>query len=222
MERSLTSRYFGLPWIGLALCCLLSTPVQAEILSIELQREGRQAERLSTIRHLDGQPGSILRIASEAGTDFEFTLDRVARKRSGIRVFSGLAEGGARLALVTSPDGSVQGSIRDGYSECRLYQKGNEIVWHFVEPSLGKRKEPPAFTFKRKRRQEGFSPRLRPSLQALPSRLALESVSYPVYQTGTATIKLLYYYDQNLQNAASVVQLVTEITNQAMIERQQR
>ena len=218
MDRSLAPRFFGLPWIGLALCCLLSTPLQAEILSIELQKEGRQAERLSTIRQLDGQPGSVLRIASEAGIDFEFTLDRVDRKRSGIRVFSGLAEGGARLALVTSPDGAVQGSIRDGYNQYRLYQKGGEIVWHYVEPSLSKRKEPPAFTFERTRRQEGLSPQLKPSRQALSSRLALESVSYPVYQTGTATIKLLYYYDQNLQNAASVAQLVTEIANQAMID----
>ena len=86
MGRSLASRFFGLPCIGLALCCLLSTPLRAEIFSMELQREGRQAERLSTIRQLDGPPGSVLRIASEAGTDFEFTLDRVLRRRSGIKV----------------------------------------------------------------------------------------------------------------------------------------
>ena len=121
MERSLTPRYFGLPWIGLALCCLLLTPVQAEILSIELQREGRQAERLSTIRQLDGQPGSILRIASEAGTDFEFTLDRVARndQASG---FSQGCRGRRPAALVTSPDGSVQARF-DVCSEYRYTKK---------------------------------------------------------------------------------------------------
>ena len=101
MDRSLASRYFALPWIGLVLSCLFSTPLSAEMFSMELQKEGRQAERLSTIRQLDGPPGSVLRIASEAGTDFEFTLDRVLRRRSGIKVFSGIAENGARLALVT-------------------------------------------------------------------------------------------------------------------------
>ena len=100
MDRSLASRYFALPWIGLVLSCLFSTPLSAEMFSMELQKEGRQAERLSTIRQLDGPPGSVLRIASEAGTDFEFTLDRVLRRRSGIKVFSGIAENGARLALV--------------------------------------------------------------------------------------------------------------------------
>ena len=138
MERSLTSRHFGLPWIGLALCCLLSTPLRAELFSMELQKVGRQPERLATIRQLDGPPGSVLRIASEAGTDFEFTLDRVLRRRSGIKVFSGIAENGARLALVTTPEGALEGSVRDGVNRYRLYEKNGEMVWQFVDQSLAR------------------------------------------------------------------------------------
>jgi len=218
MERSLTPRYFGMPWIGLALCCLLSTPLRAELFSMELQREGRQAERLSTIRQLDGPPGSVLRIASEAGTDFEFTLDRVLRRRSGIKVFSGIAENGARLALVTTPEGALEGSVRDGVNRYRLYEKNGEMVWQFVDQSLARPIESDSARRARASAEQLMKPTTLPRLQPRATRLAQESVSYPVYQTGTATIRLLYYYDQALSNGEAVAQLVTELSNQAMAD----
>ena len=218
MGRSLASRFFGLPCIGLALCCLLSTPLRAEIFSMELQREGRQAERLSTIRQLDGPPGSVLRIASEAGTDFEFTLDRVLRRRSGIKVFSGIAENGARLALVTTPEGALEGSVRDGVNRYRLYEKNGEMVWQFVDQSLARPVESDSARRARAPAEQLMKPTTLPRLQPRATRLAQESVSYPVYQTGTATIRLLYYYDQALSNGQAIVQLVTELSNQAMAD----
>ena len=218
MDRSLASRYFALPWIGLVLSCLFSTPLSAEMFSMELQKEGRQAERLSTIRQLDGPPGSVLRIASEAGTDFEFTLDRVLRRRSGIKVFSGIAENGARLALVTTPEGALEGSVRDGVNRYRLYEKNGEMVWQFVDQSLARPIESDSARRERAPAEQLMKPTTLPRLQPRATRLAQESVSYPIYQTGTATIRLLYYYDQSLSNGQAVVQLVTELSNQAMAD----
>ena len=50
--------------------------------------------------------------------------------------------------------------------------------------------------------------------------LSDETVHYPVFGSGTATLDLLFYHEAGMETPEAIADLVTEITNQAMLDSQ--
>ena len=50
--------------------------------------------------------------------------------------------------------------------------------------------------------------------------LSEETIHYPMFGSGTATLDLLFYHEAGMENPEAIVDLVTEITNQAMGDSQ--
>ena len=56
--------------------------------------------------------------------------------------------------------------------------------------------------------------------RTVKKNLSDETVHYPGFSSGTATLDLLFYYEIGMETPEAIADLVTEVTNQAMADSQ--
>lgn len=196
---------------------------RADTLSLEVTRGERMPERVVSLKQLQARAGDYLKIQSELGEEYRVKIDRVSRSNLGNKVIAGPTDTGARLTMVLSSLGGLQGTLREGSRTYQLAQEGDEIVWHEAEPYLARPADQGAIV---KRRSEvttwspqRFQARQLPQPQALMD-LSDEQVTYPVYSSGSATIDLLFYHESGMTTPTAIADFVIELTNQAMADSQ--
>ena len=107
-------------------------------LTLQLTQADRLPQRITSAKQLNARAGDRLSLRSEFGEDYEFRVEAATRSNHGNKVIRGLNEAGARLTMVVTSDGRLQGSLRDGGRVYRLVQEAGEIVWHFADPYLAR------------------------------------------------------------------------------------
>lgn len=205
-------------------CWLLwgsSQALASEALTLSISRDGNNVPAAQSLRQLDVRSGDIVSLGSDFGESYAFRIEGQRRSSLGNKILSGRTESGARLALVITSDGVVQGSVRDRETHYRVVQQGDQLRWYRSDYYTAK---PADYGALRKSRRAGwddakdasFAPQaMRRSAQR---SLSEATVIYPVFGTGEATIKLLFYYDSEMTDAELVADLVTELGNQAMMD----
>ena len=209
--------------LTVALALAFSANSRADTLSLELIRGDRLPERVVSLPQLQVRAGDYLTIHSELGEEYRVKIDRVSRSNLGNKVIAGRADTGARLTMVLSSLGALQGSLREGSRTYRLAQEGDQIVWHEAPPHLARPADQGAII---KRRSEvvtwspqRFQPRQLMRPRALMD-LADEQVTYPTFSSGRATIDLLVYHESGMNTPTAIADYAIELTNQAMADSQ--
>ena len=211
--------------VALTLLCAVTCPVNthADTLSLELTRGERMPERVVSLKQLQARAGDYLRIQSELGEEYRVKIDRVSRSNLGNKVIAGRTDTGARLTMVLSSLGALQGSLREGTRTYRLAQEGDDIVWHEAEPYLA-RPADQGTLFKRRSEVTTWPSQRLQTRQSVPPQTRLdlsdEQVAYPAYSSGTATIDLLFYHEAGMNTPTAIADFVIELTNQAMADSQ--
>ena len=200
-----------------------SATTYADTLSLELSRGERMPERVVSLKQLHARAGDYLKIQSELGEEYHVKIERVSRSNLGNKVIAGSTKSGARLTMVLSSLGELQGSLREGSRKYRLAQEGDEIVWYEAE-SYWARPADLGTVIKQRSEEMTWSLQLLQSRQ-LPQPKALmdlsdEQVTYPAYSSGKATIDLLIYHESAMNTPNTIADFVIELTNQAMADSQ--
>ena len=192
-------------------------------LTLQLTQADQVPLRITSVKQLNARTGDRLNLRSEFGDDYEFRVESASRSNQGNRVIRGLNEAGARLTMVVTSDGQLQGSLRDGGSVYRLVQEAGEIVWHYADPHLARPADRGAARLPRLNKGERSSDLefgVKRMERATLKDLSEESIHYPAFASGTATVDLLFYHEAGMETPEAIADLVTEITNQAMIDSQ--
>jgi hypothetical protein len=125
--------------------------------------------------------------------------------------------------MVVTSDGQLQGSLREGGNTYRLVQEGGDIVWHFADPYLARPADRGGVRLERLDKTVPL-PELNRDLKRMKrtvlKNLSDETVHYPMFSSGVATLDLLFYYEIGMETPEAIADLVTEITNQAMADSQ--
>ena len=222
-RQVLIRRMFCAAALTVALAAAFSANSRADTLSLELIRGDRLPERVVSLQQLQARAGDYLKIQSEQGEEYRVKIDRVSRSNLGNKIIAGRTDTGARLTMVLSSLGALQGSLREGSRTYRLAQEGDQIVWHEAPPHLVRPADQGAII---KRRSEvmtwspqRFQPRQLMQPRALMD-LSDEQVTYPTYSSGSATIDLLFYHESGMDTPIAIADFVIELTNQAMADSQ--
>ena len=200
-----------------------SANAHADTLSLELTRGERMPERVVSLQQLQARAGDYLKIQSELGEEYRVKIDRVSRSNLGNKVIAGRTDTGARLTMVMSSLGDLQGSLREGSRTYRLAQEGDEIVWHEAEPYLARPADQGAIVKPRTEVMTWSPQRFQARHLTQPQAamdLSDEQVTYPAYSSGRATIDLLFYHESGMNTPTAVADFVIELTNQAMADSQ--
>ena len=127
-------------WCSVALAVTwavaFSANTHADTLLLELSRGDRIPERVISLQQLQARAGDYLKIQSELGEEFRVKINSVSRSKLGNKVIAGRTDTGARLTMVLSSLGGLQGSLREGSRTYRLAQEGDQIFWHEAPPHL--------------------------------------------------------------------------------------
>ncbi len=192
-------------------------------LTLQLTQADRLPQRITSAKQLNARAGDRLSLRSEFGEDYEFRVEAATRSNHGNKVIRGLNEAGARLTMVVTSDGRLQGSLRDGGRVYRLVQEAGEIVWHFADPYLARPADAGAAQLPRLdkgERSTDLKLDAKRMKRTVLKDLSEESIHYPVFASGTATVDLLFYHEAGMETPEAIADLVTEITNQAMVDSQ--
>lgn len=196
---------------------------RADTLSLELARGDRIPERVVSLQQMQARVGDYLKIQSELGEEYRVKIDRVSRSNLGNKIIAGRTDAGARLTMVLSSLGGLQGSLREGSRTYRLAQEGDQIVWHEAVPYLARPADQGAIIKQRSEvmtwSPQRFQPRQLMQPRALMD-LSDEQVTYPTYSSGRATIDLLIYHESGMDTPTAIADFVIELTNQAMADSQ--
>ena len=209
----------------LMICPAFCLPVMSagDALTLQLKQEDRLPQTVTSIKQLNTRAGDILSLSSEFGQDFVFRVETSRRTNHGNKVIRGVNEAGGRLTMVVTSDGQLQGSLREGGNTYRLVQEGGDIVWHFADPYLARPADRGGVRLERLDKTVPL-PELNRDLKRMKrtvlKNLSDEAVHYPMFSSGMATLDLLFYYEIGMETPEAIVDLVTEITNQAMADSQ--
>ena len=214
-------------WCSVALAVTwavaFSANTHADTLLLELSRGDRIPERVISLQQLQARAGDYLKIQSELGEEFRVKINSVSRSKLGNKVIAGRTDTGARLTMVLSSLGGLQGSLREGSRTYRLAQEGDQIVWHEAEPYLA-RPADKGVIVKRRSAVTTWSPHRFQSRQLTQPQVLMdlsdEQVTYPAYSAGEATIDLLFYHESGMSAPTAIADFVIELTNQAMADSQ--
>ena len=193
------------------------------ILTLQLTQADQLPQSVNSLKQLNARAGDMLSLSSEFGEDFEFRVETSRRSNHGNKVIRGVNEAGGRLTMVVTSDGQLQGSLREGGNTYRLVQEGGEIVLHYADPYLAR---PADRGSVRLERLDKTAParELNLDLKRMERKvlkdLSAETVHYPVFGSGPATLDLLFYYEAGMETPEAIVDLVTEVTNEAMADSQ--
>jgi hypothetical protein len=201
----------------------LSVMSAGDALTLQLKQEDRLPQTVTSIKQLNTRAGDILSLSSEFGQDFAFRVETSRRTNHGNKVIRGVNEAGGRLTMVVTSDGQLQGSLREGGNTYRLVQEGGDIVWHFADPYLARPADRGGVRLERLDKTVP-PPELNRDLKRMKrtvlKNLSNETVHYPMFSSGVATLDLLFYYEIGMETPEAIAELVTEITNQAMADSQ--
>ena len=194
-----------------------------DVLTLQLTQTDQLPQTVTSLKQLNTRAGDILSLSSEFGEDFEFRVETFRRSNHGNKVIRGVSEAGGRLTMVVTSDGQLQGSLQQGGNTYRLVEEGGEIVWHYADPYLARPADRGGVRLERFDRAEP-STELNLDLKRMERTvlkdLSDETVHYPVFGSGTATLDLLFYYETGMETPEAIADLVTEVTNQAMADSQ--
>ena len=197
---------------------LLAPQVMADNLTVELSRGDQPLKRVASVTRLDARVGDSLRLSSDFGDVYELSVSSARRSTLGNKIIAGRNDAGARLTLVVTSDGIVQGSLRDAGQTFRISQNGDKFALHAAEPYLAKPVDARAADrpnrFRMIELNENVTARTTPR-PTLMSELADEVLYYPRYGVGLATIDVLFYHEDEMEDPFSVADFVIEIANQA-------
>ena len=194
-----------------------------DILTLQLTQADQPPQSVNSLKQLNARAGDMLSLSSKYGEDFEFRVETSRRSNHGNKVVRGVNEAGGRLTMVVTSDGQLQGSLREGGNTYRLVQEGGEIVLHYADPYLAR---PADRGGVRLERFDKTAParELNLDLKRMERKvlkdLSDETVHYPVFGSGMATLDLLFYYEAGMETPEAIADLVTEITNEAMADSQ--
>ena len=205
----------------IVLMCFLSTAVMADGIALEVQRDQREFMPITSLQSMDVRVGDIMSIRSEYGEILEFQIQAARRSSLGNRVISGLSSAGARLIMVVTSDGGLQGSIHDGDVAYRLTQTAEGLQWHYADPVLARPADHGAVLRPQARMQRqpvAVETGRRAMKLKSQKNLADEEVRYPQFGSGMATLDILFYYETGMTDPEVIADFVTEVTNQAMLD----
>jgi hypothetical protein len=111
---------------------------RAEDLVVDLVRGHQAPKPIASVRQLDVRAGDVLRLKSEFGDVYELSVASARRSALGNKIITGHNNTGARLTMVVTSDGVVQGSMRDAGQTFRITQNGDGFAWHAVDPYMAK------------------------------------------------------------------------------------
>ena len=206
---------------GIALMCFLSTAVMADGISLEVQRGQREFMPITSLQSMNVRVGDVMSIRSEYGEIHEFQIQAARRSSLGNRVISGLSGAGARLIMVVTSEGRLEGSIRSGDLAYRLTQTAEGLQWHYADPVLARPADHGAVLRPQARIQrqpDAVETGRRAMKLKSQKNLADEEVRYPQFRSGTATLDILFYHETGMTDPEAIADLVTEVTNQAMLD----
>ena len=192
-------------------------------LTLQLTQADRLPQRITSAKQLNARKGDRLNLRSEFGEEYEFRVEAASRSNHGNKVIRGLNETGARLTMVVTSEGRLQGSLRDGARVYRLVQEAGEIVWHYADPYLARPADAGAARLPLLSKGESSTDLdfgVKRMERTVLKDLSEESIHYPTFASGTATVDLLFYHEAGMETPEAIADLVTEITNQAMIDSQ--
>ena len=194
-----------------------------DALTLQLAQQDELPQMVTSLKQLNTRAGDILSLSSETDEDFAFRVETSRRTNHGNKVIRGVNEAGGRLTMVVTSDGQLQGYLREGSRTYRLVQEGGNIVWHFADPYLARPADHGGVRLERFDKT-GPASELNLDLKRMErtalNNLSEEKIHYPIFGSGTATLDLLFYHEAGMETPEVVVDLVTEITNQAMVDSQ--
>jgi len=202
---------------------LLSALLQARAddLSVELVRSNDVSEVIASAKQLDARVGDMLHLRSEYGDVYQFDVASARRSALGNKIISGNNKAGARLTMVITSDGVVQGSVRDAGQTFRVTHGADGFAWYAADPYMAKPTDVRAADRPRRHNAIEMNQRdltLTKSRSAAMSDVADEAVNYPQYGKGLATIDVLFYHEEEMEDPASVADFVIETANQAFAD----
>ena len=217
-------RSFGLS-VLLTICPAVCFPVMSagDALTLQLKQEDRLPQTVTSIKQLNTRAGDVLSLSSEFGQDFAFRVETSRRTNHGNKVIRGVNDAGGRLTMVVTSDGQLQGSLREGGNTYRLAQEGGDIVWHFADPYLARPADRGGVRLERFDKAlpaTELNRDLKRMKRTVLKNLSNETVHYPMFSSGVATLDLLFYYEIGMETPEAIAELVTEVTNQAMADSQ--
>ena len=211
--------------VFLTICPAFSLPVMSagDALTLQLTQADQLPQTVTSLKQLNARAGDMLSLSSEFGEDFAFRVETSRRSNHGNKVIRGVSEAGGRLTMVVTSDGQLQGSLREGGNAYRLVQEGDEIVWHYADPYLARPVDRGGVKLPR---SEKAAPATELNLdlkrmeRTVLKDLSDETIHYPAFGSGTATLDVLFYHETGMETPEAIADLVTEITNQAMTDSQ--
>ena len=108
---------------------------KADDLAVELVRSNDAPEVITSVAQLDARVGDMLHLRSEYGDVYQFDVASARRSALGNKIISGNNKAGARLTLVVTSDGVVQGSVRDAGQTFRITNSADEFAWYAETPT---------------------------------------------------------------------------------------
>ena len=124
-------------------------------------------------------------------------METFRRTNSGNKVIRGVNEAGGRLAMVVTSDGQLQGYLREDGRTYRLVREGGDIVWYFVDPYLARPADRGGVRLERFDKTVPVG-ELNRDLKRMERKalkdLSEQTIHYPVFGSGTATLDLLFYH----------------------------
>ena len=203
--------------------CVTSLPALAtgDRLTLELTQAEQLPVTVTSSLQLKPRTGDLLKLSSEFGDSYEFKIQAAKKSAHGSQVIRGLADTGARLAMVVSEDGHAQGSLYDGVNSYRVVQEGQELVWYRADPYLARPVDHGGHRlrqFGKAQRSANFEVDIDAVKRTVLKNLSEETIHYPTFQSGEANIDLLFYHEAGMEYPEDTAALATEIANIAMID----
>ena len=222
-DGSILRRCFHSLFLSLCLAFPSLAISSGEALSLKLTQRDELPQAVTSLKQLNARAGDMLSLSSEYGEDFEFRVETSRRTNHGNKVIRGVNESGGRLTMVVTSNGQLQGSLREGGRTYRLVQEGGNIVWHYADPYLARRAHSDGVRLERLDKTapaRELNRDLKRMERTVLKALSDETIHYPVFGSGTATLDVLFYYETGMETPEAIADLVTEITNQAMADSQ--
>ena len=205
----------------LMVMCLLPVKSKADSVSLEVRRDQRELIPITSLQSMNVRAGDVMSFRSEYGEAHEFEIQAARRSALGNRVISGLSGAGARLIMVVTSKGGLQGSIRDGDTTYRLTQTAQGLQWYYADPALARPADHGAVVrpLVRSQRQPTVAETRRRTMKLKSQQnLADQAVRYPQFGSGMATLDILFYHEAGMEDPETIAEFVTEVTNQAMVD----
>ena len=211
--------------VFLTICTAFILPVMSagDALTLQLTQADQLPQTVTSLKQLNTRAGDMLSLSSEFGEDFAFRVETSRRSNHGNKVIRGVSEAGGRLTMVVTSDGQLQGSLREGGNAYRLVQEADDIVWHYADPYLARPVDRGGVKLPR---AEKAAPAAELNLdlkrmeRTVLKDLSDETIHYPIFGSGTATLDVLFYHEAGMDTPEAIADLVTAITNQAMTDSQ--